>query len=153
MKTVLLLLTSVIMTTTFSGTFYKALKSKSLSTITTALAELDKQKQTTTSQAYKGALLMKKSNFEKAVPQKVKVFKEGAALLEAAIAKYPNNTEYRFLRLAIQENAPKVLKYNKNLMEDKAIIVANYSKLPSELKAYIKDHAAQSKTLAPTDLK
>jgi len=133
-------------------TFYEALKSSSLTTIEDALEQIEEQPTTTTNKAYRGTLLMKKSDFIKKVSQKIKVFKEGHALLEAAIKKYPKKVEYRFLRLAIQEHAPKVLKYNKNIEEDKELIIAGYHDLSSSLRTYIKTYCKQSTVLSVSEL-
>ncbi len=73
--------------------------------------------------AYQGALYMKKADFVKGVKDKIKTFKKGAQILEDEIAKKPSNAEFRFLRLAVQEHAPRILKYNKNINEDKKAVI------------------------------
>ncbi|MCE7064140.1 hypothetical protein [Dyadobacter sp. CY326] len=133
--------------------FYKTLSSGDEASIDKAIAGLEKQKLTSRVSAYKGALMMKKAGFIKGAKGKVKTFKEGAALLENEIKGSPDNMEYRFLRLTVQENAPKILKYNKQLDEDKQAIVSNFDKLESDLKAVISDYAKHSKVLQATDLK
>lgn len=132
---------------------YKALESEDLNAIESKISELEKLKPTTLVEAYRGALIAKKASFLKVMKEKLDTFKEGTALLEAAIKKYPGETEYRFLRFSIQENCPKILKYNSNLEEDKKIILKNYSKLTSKLRQIIKDYASNSKLLSPSELK
>ncbi len=46
-------------------------------------------------------------------------FKEGKAILEAAIKADNVNPELRYLRLTIQVNAPAFLGYNKNIAMDR----------------------------------
>ena len=135
-----------------SEDFYKALYSSSLTTIDVVLGKLEKETTTTATKAYKGALLMKKSEFMKTVSQKIDMFKVGHELLEAAIKKAPQNAEYRFIRLTIQENAPKLLKYNKNIAEDKGLVVAEFKKMGAELRACVLDYAGQSRILKKEEL-
>lgn len=144
--------TSFFLSTT-SSTFYKALYSDSLVTIESALKKLEQEKSSSKIKAYKGGLTMKKSDYQKAAAQKVALFKKGHQLLEGAIKDAPQNAEYRFIRLTIQEHAPKILKYNKNITEDKALIVKGYSKLSKTTQAYILDYAQQSAILNVEDFK
>jgi hypothetical protein len=139
--------------TTNSSTFYKAFGSDSVTTIDHALRELEQMRQSTTTNAYKGGLKMKKSSYMQGVTKKLSLFKEGRQLLEQSIQLYPNNPEFRFIRLTIQENAPKILKYNKNTIEDKKIVIAGYKKMGSSTRAYIKDYARSSKLLQVSELK
>ena len=69
--------------------------------------------------AYKGAVLILMANYSKVIKEKKTFFKEGATLLNFAIIEEPTNVEMRCLRLSIQENAPKLLKYRANKIEDK----------------------------------
>ena len=39
------------------------------------------------------------------------------------------NVEYRFLRLPIQEHAPKIIKYQKDIQKDKEMIIREYKNL------------------------
>ena len=153
MKTIfaLLLITGVWFSPT-STIVYDALKNESLEKIDKALTSIVVDGENSLNNAYKGALLMKKAGFQGSPSKKVKVFKQGHQLLEAEIKIYPNNTEYRFLRLAVQVNAPKILKYNKNIEEDRTEIIANYEHLNRELKAHIQEFALKSVILKPSDL-
>lgn len=102
--------------------------------------------------AYLGALYMKQAAYLKVPAKKLKVFKQGHKLLEEEIKKNPKKTEWRFLRLAIQENAPKMLKYNKNIQEDKGVIISNYHNLDATVKKAVKDYAQNSGILKLKEL-
>lgn len=133
--------------------FYKALSSGEESAIDQALENLEKENPSSRINACKGALTMKKAGFQKSVKVKVKTFKKGAYMLEDEIKSNPANTEYRFLRLTIQEHAPKVLKYNKQLDEDKQAVIAGFGKLDNDLKTIVSNYAKDSKVLKENDLK
>jgi hypothetical protein len=127
--------------------FYKILSGKTLPPIDNYILKLEKQKKTSKNNAYWGALTAKKANFEKGAPSKIKTFKAGINSLEQEISNYPNNVEYRFLRLSIQEHCPKILRYNKNIKEDALIISTNFSNQTSILKKIIKNYAQESNGL------
>ncbi|TDE11393.1 hypothetical protein [Dyadobacter psychrotolerans] len=133
--------------------FYAALSGHSEESIDREIANLGIGKKTSFSRAYLGAAQMKKADFLKAAGNKVKLFKKGAFSLEEEIKANSGNTEYRFLRLTIQENAPKILKYNKNIDEDKKAVLAGYSKLEPDLKEIIRNYAGSSKIINVDDLK
>lgn len=149
----LLIISSSFAWTTNSGTFYKAFGSDSLTTIDHALNQLEQQKQSGTTFAYTGGLKMKKSGYLQGAAKKLTVFKEGRQLLEEAIVRYPSNTEFRFIRLTIQENAPKILRYNKQIEEDKQAVIAGYRKMDSKTRAYVMDYARSSTLLKTSELK
>ena len=95
--------------------------------------------------AYKGASIAMKGRFEKGAKQKTTIFKEGISLVEAALLKEPNNMEIRFIRLSIQQNSPKVLKYKKNIDEDKNFVLSNYESIETNtLRNYIRDYILNS---------
>ena len=133
--------------------YYKALSGGEEAAIDTMLEKLENEKVSSKVNAYKGALIMKKAGYVKGVGGKVKTFKKGAHLLEDEIKGNPANTEFRFLRLTVQEHAPKILKYNKELDNDKQAIIAGYSKLDSDLKEVIAGYAKDSEILKQSDLK
>lgn len=129
---------------------YKALASGNLETINGQIEKLQSNS-TDLKEAYEGALLMKKSGLMKApAKEKISVFKSGKQKLEAVIAKDPDNAEYRFLRYIIQENAPKVVKYNKDLKEDAELIKSEFKNLPTSLQQVITDYSKKSKGLKLT---
>jgi len=94
---------------------------------------------------YKGATATILANFAKGVKVKTTYFKEGKKLLEQAIATNPKSVELRYLRLSVQENAPKVVRYKKHIPEDKQFILDHYQALKNaETKKYIKGFVSQS---------
>jgi|TARA_B110000091_G_C13700426_1_gene426044 hypothetical protein len=96
--------------------------------------------------AYKGAMITLVSKLQKGAKKKKTLFKEGISLIEYAVKSNPNNIEIRFVRLSIQQNAPKFLKYNKHKDKDKAFVLNNLKSTKSlVLKQYILDYILQSK--------
>ena len=70
---------------------------------------------------------------------KLKTFKRGKKNIEQAVKNDPNNIEIRYLRYAVQKNAPGFLNYSKNLKEDKIFLEKNLDKIQSEeLKKQVK---------------
>jgi hypothetical protein len=98
--------------------------------------------------AYKGSAITISAKFEKKISDKIKNFKEGAKLVELAIGSEPNNIEIRLIRLSIQENVPKIVKYNKNKKEDAMFILAHYNEQSNALRAYLKSFILQSKSFS-----
>lgn len=97
--------------------------------------------------SYKNAAIALKAKYEKGAKNKKKLFKEGVLSLEKNISKQPNNIELRLIRLSIQENIPKLLKYNKNILEDKHFINNNLHQVKNKkLRNYIKTFVLQSKS-------
>ena len=132
--------------------FYKAFSSTKEQGIDEMISRLGQEKSSSLVTAYQGALYMKKADFIKGVKGKVKTFKKGAHMLEDEIGKNPSNTEYHFLRLAIQEHAPGILGYNKNKDEDRSAVINGFSKLNSSLKSVVSNYAKDSKVLKESDL-
>lgn len=131
---------------------YDALRSAKLEPIEAQLA-LVQNSSDNEKQAFEGALLMRKSGLISGPGKKLSTFKEGKEKLEASIAKDNNNTEFRFLRLLIQENAPNIVKYKKNLDEDKAMIIKNYKSLPAIVQSAVVTYSKTSKVISPQDFK
>ena len=102
--------------------------------------------------AFTGTLMMKKAGFIKPLGQKMKFFNEGKSKLEQAIKDEPQNAEYRFLRLVIQENCPPVLKYSHNISEDLKKVTVAYAQFTPELKAAVLKYSKTSKNLKEEDL-
>jgi hypothetical protein len=98
-------------------------------------------------QAFEGALIMKKAGLGGSPIQKLDLFKQGHKKLEAAIKREPDNVEFRFLRLMIQENAPGILGYKDHLTEDSEYIRKSYKTLPDEVQRAIEDYSKKSKIL------
>ena len=97
--------------------------------------------------AFEGALLMKKASKISIPAVKLSTFKKGHKKLEAAISKVNTNIEYRFLRLIIQENAPKNLGYHKNILDDAKIIKEGKAGLNKTTQIAIDDYSKHSKNL------
>lgn len=139
---------AVIIAASFSKTeFFKTLESGNQSSITAMEKKVAESTVNDDQKAYYGAILMKTSEYQKTAGDKLKKFKEGKALLEGVIQNNSTNAEYRFLRLMIQENAPKILKYNTNISEDVSLIKTNLSKVSKEIKQAITNYESVSKNL------
>ena len=96
--------------------------------------------------AYKGAAIALKARYSKVIKDKKAFFIEGVTYLESAIEKSPDLIEPRFVRIGIQENTPKFLKYKDNIEEDKLLIISQFSSIKSStLKKHIRDYILQSK--------
>lgn len=98
-------------------------------------------------EAYEGALLMKKAGLVSRAKEKLSLFKAGRLKLEASIKKDNGNTEFIFLRVIIQEHAPKAVNYRSNLENDIAAIRSNYKSLPPVVQQAISDYSKKSKVL------
>ncbi|WP_299887236.1 hypothetical protein [uncultured Lacinutrix sp.] len=96
--------------------------------------------------AYKGASIAMLAKGKKTIKEKKTGFIKGVELLEFAIKKEPNNIEARFIRLSIQENTPKLLKYKGKIAEDKHFILSQFKQIrDNHLKSHIKDYIMKSK--------
>ena len=104
--------------------------------------------------AYKGAVLILMAKYSKVIKEKNFFFKEGATLLNFAIFEEPANVEMRCIRLSIQENAPKLLKYRANKTEDKQFIKDGYDTIKSTtIKTYVRGFIMQSKSFSDEEKK
>jgi len=102
--------------------------------------------------AYKGAAISLMGKHAKKVKDRKDLFIEGVSFIEFAIQKAPNNIEVHFIRLGIQENSPKLLKYKSNIEEDKHFILKQFSAIKSSvLKKHIQDYILQSKAFNDTE--
>ena len=98
-------------------------------------------------EGYSGALLMKKAGLVKKPKDKLKFFKAGRIKLETALLADNENIEYHFLRLAIEEHAPKIVKYRSDINKDKELVVRNFRNLPAAVQHAILDYSKNSKVL------
>ena len=104
--------------------------------------------------AYKGATIALLAKQAKTIKEKKKGFIEGISLLEYAIKNNPNNIEARFIRLTIQVNTPKILKYKGQIVSDKDFILNEFNNIKDlQLKKYIKDFIVQSKSFTMEEKK
>jgi hypothetical protein len=74
------------------------------------------------SKAYSAAGTMIGAKFEGNPFKKIKDFSNGKNALEEVIKANPENPEFRFIRLAVQLNIPKLLNYRDNIKEDTTLI-------------------------------
>ena len=98
--------------------------------------------------AYKGASNALQAKFSPKKEDKKKQFIEGTQLLDYALKNESNNLEIRLIRLSIQENTPKIMKYKANIAEDKQFIVSNFSKQSNSLKDFVRVYLKQSKVFS-----
>ena len=103
-------------------------------------------------EAYLGALLMRKAGLLSRPKEKLVTFKSGAIKLETCLAKDTANPEYHFLRLIIQEHAPRVVHYNKSTEEDSRDIIRSFPTLSPVLKKAILNYSTHSKLLHEREL-
>ena len=131
-------------------TYYKILKSGSSKEIDDEISLINASS-LKNKDAFVGALQMKKAGLLKVPKEKLKTFKEGATKLETVLRSDTLNVEYRFLRLIIQEHAPKITRYNKSIAEDADFIKSNYKKLAPDVQKILIDYSQTSKALKPQD--
>lgn len=90
---------------------------------------------------YKGISYMLKAKYLWNPIAKLNYFKVGKGYLDKAIKINEQNVELRFLRFAIQSNAPSILNYSDNLTDDKKIILVSFSSIKdTDLKQRIKNY-------------
>lgn len=150
---VLVVLSAFLKVSDIRGTFFSAFSSGSVEKIDAAIAVCEKNADAMAT-AYRGALLMRKADLIRKGPgEKLKLFKEGHAELENLISAQPDNIELRFIRLCIQEKAPKVVRYRGQIQEDKALLIEHFSSLPQDVRNYVRDFAKTSEVLTLDELK
>lgn len=95
--------------------------------------------------AYQGAYQMVWADHLSTPISKLKSFKAGKKLLDAALKKRYGDPEIHFLRLTIQQNAPPILKYNRDIQEDIKQILNQWDSIASsKLKLQIKEFLLQN---------
>jgi hypothetical protein len=130
---------------TFSkAEYFTVISGSDVNVMTNMMDKIEKVNESTDKSAYLGALKMKKAQYLKTPKDKLDLFKEGKDLLEKTILKNGKNAEYRFLRLMIQENAPKMLKYNTKVEEDAKFISSNYASLSADVKSAVLKYSKTS---------
>ncbi len=78
--------------------------------------------------------------------KKLESFYRGSNMLDSIIQSNADNIEARFLRYCIQYNVPSILGYNKNLSEDKEILILKVDTVKEqELKSAILDFISNPK--------
>ena len=95
--------------------------------------------------AYKGAVSTLMAKYAKGIKNKKAYFKTGTSLIEKAIVNEPKNIEIRCIRLGVQENSPKIMKYKNHIEEDKQFLLDHYNTTSSkEVKIFVKNYVVQS---------
>jgi hypothetical protein len=130
--------------------FYAILKSGKIDDINQELSLLSSSS-FSERDGYEGALLMRKGGLLKVPGEKLKSFKKGRILLETALANDNNNGEYHFLRLIIQEHAPKIVKYRADLETDKEHVKKTYKNLSPAMQQAVIDYSKSSQIIHPQD--
>jgi hypothetical protein len=131
--------------------FYEIMKSGTLETVGNEIELVKSAAPEKERDGYEGALLMKKAGLLKKPKQRLDFFKPGRIKLESAISADNENTEFHFLRLAIQEHAPKIVKYHSDIENDKTVIVRNFKSLSPAVRHAILDYCDNSKVLHRED--
>lgn len=128
--------------------YYDALSSNNIITINSMIEKIKEEEKTSMHQAYLGSLIAKKSGHLKDISQKINLFKKGISLLENEISTHPEVAEYKFLRLILQEQSPRILNYKNNISKDCQDINKNFSAFDDELKIIILQYSKNSKFLS-----
>ncbi|MBB3054050.1 hypothetical protein [Mucilaginibacter gotjawali] len=126
--------------------FYNVMASGDLDAVNNEI-NIVQDEQTSHKEGYEGALLMKKAGLLAKPKLRLKFFKEGRIKLETALLADNENTEFHFLRLAIEEHAPKIVKYHADIESDKLIIQKNFKGLSPVVQHAILDYCKNSKVL------
>lgn len=130
--------------------FYEVMKSGDAAAVDNEISALSdapaKEKD-----GYEGALLMKKAGLAKRPGERLRLFKAGRIKMETALMADNANTEFHFLRLAIEEHAPKIVKYHSDIEKDKALVLNNFKNLPPAVQHAILDYCKNSKVLHKED--
>lgn len=96
--------------------------------------------------AYKGAGLMLLARYTKLSERRAKV-KEAVNWIEKSVQREPDNPEIRLIRLSVQENLPKILRYNQHINEDRKFVKEALPKLTDEeLKNMINGYFSEFST-------
>jgi len=135
----------------YKSTYYSIMSSGRIKKINAELNLLNSDS-ITGKEAYEGALLMRKAGLVKLPTEKLKLFKVGRIKLETSLLTDSTNGEYHFLRLMIQENAPKIVKYHNDLEIDKLYIEKSFKSLSPVVQNAIINYSKNSKILNSSDL-
>lgn len=82
--------------------------------------------------AYYAASEMASAQYKFSPVAKLSAFNSGKKKLEKAALADPTNIEIRYIRYAIQCNAPSFLGYNKSIKDDRLLIFQNLSNLKTK---------------------
>ncbi|WP_302900142.1 hypothetical protein [Mucilaginibacter sp. BT774] len=129
---------------------YEVMKSGSLDAINNEL-EIVRSAPEKERDGYEGALLMRKAGLLKKPKDRLSTFKQGRIKLETALLADPENAELHFLRLIIEEHAPKIVKYHSDIEKDRAQIIKDFKSLSAAVRHAILDYCEKSKVLHKED--
>ncbi len=133
--------------------FYEVLSGDSKELVDNLINEYEQvDDQNSLVNVFKGALYIKRAAFLQVPARKLGSFTKGRDLLEHEILQNPTNTEYRLIRLILQEQTPPFLKYKINLEEDKQFIIAAYPTAKEQLKKRILNYSGKSMVLKADNL-
>lgn len=94
---------------------------------------------------YKGMSFMMQAKHNINPISKLSAFNKGKELLDLAASYDSENVEVKFMRFAVQTNAPSMLNYNQNINQDKSLILNVWSDiLDADLKQKIKEFMLKS---------
>ncbi|MGZ3750383.1 MAG: hypothetical protein ACXVB0_07250 [Mucilaginibacter sp.] len=130
--------------------FYAVMKSGDLDAVNNEI-EIVKEAPERERGGYEGALLMRKAGLLKKPKDRLNSFKQGRIKLESALLADNDNIEFHFLRLAIEEHAPKIVKYRSDIEKDKVLVVKNFKNLSPSVQHAILDYCSNSKVLHKED--
>ncbi len=128
--------------------FYVIIQKNSKSELENGLKKISSISDLDVKNAYKGALQTKLAQFGSNPIQKLQLFNGGVENLEKSIKKNPNNIEFRFIRLLIQENCPSFLMYKSNIENDAQFISKNYKKASNYFQDCVFEYSKKSKYLS-----
>lgn len=129
--------------------FYAVIAGNSVEQIDNLLAEIESSGNAgKNADIYKGALYARKAGLVKAPAERLELFKKGRLLIEQEIARDPSNAEFRFIRLIIQEHAPKAVRYQQNVTEDAELVISKFDLLNKEIKEEIRKYSKTSQYLS-----
>ena len=130
--------------------FYRTMASGTLSEIDEELTAVESAPGNERN-AYEGILLMRKAGLVGKPKDKLHFFKTGRMKFQLAFMADSNNTEFRFLRLGIQEHAPKIVKYRSDIKTDKAYVKEHFKSLSPVVQHAVMEYSKTSKVLRPED--
>jgi hypothetical protein len=131
--------------------FYDIMSAGKLSAVNSEI-EVVSNSTTPNKEGYEGALLMRKAGLVTVPAVKLKYFKQGRIKFETALMNDQDNTEYHFLRLTIEEHAPKIVKYHSDIDADKLVIQKNYKDQSPVVQHAIREYCKTSKVLHAEEL-
>lgn len=94
--------------------------------------------------AYQGASFALQAHYGEGIREKREFFEQAVSNLETAVQEDPDNAEIRLIRLSVQENSPRIVKYKTNMDEDKTLVLEHFEKQPEAVKKCVRDYVTHS---------